>query len=125
VIDDGQGRAVKRLIGLPGERIRLSEGRVLVNNFVLYEPYLPASALTTPSARGSDFDLGQEEYFVLGDNRAESLDSRDYGPIKNSSIIGAVDVDRHQPIRYLFQPQGLVLAQGRREAATPANRAQR
>lgn len=111
VLNDGQGKAVKRIIGLPGEHIRLSGGRVLVNNFLLHEPYLPIATPTIPSTKGTSFVLGESQYFVLGDNRVESFDSRDYGPVKVSRIVGSVDVDRHQPVRYAFKPAATVHAQ--------------
>ena len=113
VVRDGDGKAVKRIVGLPGESIQLSEGRVIVNGFVLHEPYLPSTMLTAASAKGTVFTLGEGQYFVMGDNRMESVDSRNYGPVKASNIIGAIDVDRHQPVRYLFRPTAWVYAQGR------------
>jgi signal peptidase I len=113
VLKDGQGEAVKRIIGLPGESIRLSRGGVIVEHFVLYEPYLPRTTRTDASSKGTDFTLAEGQFFVMGDNRENSFDSRDYGPVSASKIIGAVDVDHHQPIRYLFKPSSSVHARGR------------
>jgi signal peptidase I len=76
---------VKRVIGLPGEVIGSRNGHVTINGAVLSEPYLPAKTLTT------DFKtvaIPQDEYFVIGDNRTNSQDSRFYGPIANASIVG-------------------------------------
>ncbi len=74
---------IKRVIGLPGERIDIRGGVVSANGLSLNEPYSLGS--TTPD---SVTTLGPDEYFVLGDNRASSTDSRSFGPIRKSDIIG-------------------------------------
>lgn len=82
---------IKRVIGLPGEEIRVREGSVTVINkeypggFTLSESYLPQD-LKTP--RNADIELGAEQYFVMGDNRLQSSDSRDWGPITRNEIVG-------------------------------------
>ncbi|MDO8425735.1 MAG: signal peptidase I [bacterium] len=82
---------IKRVIGLPGERVEIGGGAVRVSNaehpngFQLVEPYL-ASGVETPGQRM--VALGVDEYFVLGDNRTQSFDSKDFGPIKRRAIIG-------------------------------------
>lgn len=77
---------VKRVIGLPGEQVSMKDGYVYVDGRVVDEPYL------TPLRRGSytmdPIVLGAGEYFVLGDNRINSADSRQVGPIKVDQIIG-------------------------------------
>ena len=81
---------VKRVVGLPGEQIRIgSDGSVSVNDAELREPYLGtgAGSVTTP---GSQWLCGDDEYFLMGDNRADSGDSRRYGPAACDSIIGKV-----------------------------------
>ena len=83
--------AVKRLIGLPGENIRLSEGQVLVNNKPLQEPYLTPKLKTfAPHGREQRIALGKDEYYVLGDNRLVSEDSRYYGPISRRQLAGNI-----------------------------------
>ena len=85
--DDGERRYVKRVIGLPGEEVTLPEGLLLVNGKRLREPYLrglPAS----PGLGESRWSLGREEYFVMGDNRAHSTDSRSFGPVALGQIEG-------------------------------------
>ena len=90
LLDDGdEDYAVKRIIGLPGETVHLWRGQVLINRQMLVEPYLPKHTYTYPSQRarrGAAFILGGEEYFVLGDNRLCSSDSRAYGPVHRKQI---------------------------------------
>jgi signal peptidase I len=81
---------VKRVIGLPGETIRVdADGAVYINGTRLNEPYL--SSATNPF-QPNTWVLGNNQYFVMGDNRADSSDSRDWGPILRSAIIGRVTV---------------------------------
>lgn len=74
---------IKRLIGLPGETIEISAGLVHVNGTALNEPYLNAQ----PRYQGT-WTLGENEYFVLGDNRNNSRDSHNFGPLPGASLIG-------------------------------------
>ncbi len=92
---------VKRVIGLPGETISLSgNGFVLINGKRLDETWLPASELgrTFPGPAGTTYALSHPykiprgDYFVMGDNRADSCDSRFWGPISGSLIAGKVDL---------------------------------
>lgn len=89
--NDLSQRYIKRIIGLPGERIEVNNGKVVVYNEegaeVLEETgYLPYSF--TPGT--VNLTLGEDEYFVLGDNRAASSDSRRWGPLPEDDIIGKV-----------------------------------
>jgi signal peptidase I len=83
---------IKRIIGLPGEKVRLAEGRVIIYNTehpqgqVLDEPYLPNPNITF--GRSDTVTLGSEEYFVLGDNRQASSDSRVWGILPKHDIVG-------------------------------------
>jgi signal peptidase I len=91
---------VKRVIGLPGESISLSHGHVLINGKVLHETWLPTSVqgVTVPGPTGTPYSLTRpylipaNHYFMMGDNRTESCDSRYWGPIAKSLIVGKVDV---------------------------------
>jgi signal peptidase I len=87
VLDDGNdGDAIKRIVGLPGETVQLWHGYVFINNRILLEPYLPKWVYTFPRQRQSVFLLGPDQYFVLGDNRPKSADSRQYGPVDRRQL---------------------------------------
>ena len=86
---------VKRVVGLPGEKVTIVSGVVHINGKVLDEPYLSTSksqiSMTcTPHTQTFGCVLQENEYFVLGDNRASSHDSRDWGPVPLENIVGKV-----------------------------------
>jgi signal peptidase I len=91
---------VKRVIGLPGETVSLSRGDVYVNGRRLDESWLPGAAQnsTEPGPGGTPYSLLHPyripagDYFVMGDNRDDSCDSRYWGPIPKSLIVGKVEV---------------------------------
>ncbi len=87
---------IKRVIGLPGDTIEFSTGQVLINGKVLDEPYLH-DVLTNCSIVCGPLTLGPDQYFMLGDNRLNSLDSRSFGPIPSDQIVGRV-VLRYWPL---------------------------
>ena len=104
---------VKRVVGLPGDRLRIMDGRVYVNGAPLHEPYaafepappnpfrdnFPAKVYTDPQVdpdwwlqmqsltRGDELLVPPEEYFVLGDNRNHSKDSRFFGLVRRADIV--------------------------------------
>lgn len=77
---------IKRVIALPGDRIRISYGHVYVNGKLLLELYVPEEFLDTRSY--PDTQIPANTYFVLGDHRSMSNDSREIGPIARSDIYG-------------------------------------
>ncbi len=84
---------VKRVIGLPGERVEIRNGQVFIDGEALEEPYVGASErvgnmLCIPHS--SNCRVGENEYFVLGDNRTDSQDSRSWGSIREDDIAGEV-----------------------------------
>jgi signal peptidase I len=85
---------VKRVIALPGQTIYSSGNSIYVNGKLLAEPYLPHYDPLGPpiphASRQHPYRVPPGEFYVLGDNRAISCDSRYWGPIKGSSIIGKV-----------------------------------
>ena len=82
---------VKRIIGMPGDTVDIDGGgRVCINGEVLEEPYTAGMTRKSDGAVAYPVTLGESEYFVLGDNREDSLDSRDFGPVKKSQISGKV-----------------------------------
>lgn len=89
--DRGEGDyAIKRVIGVPNDDIEIRDGAVYVNGEVLDERYL-ANGTRTYAPRGNlHFSLGADSYFVLGDNREMSEDSRYYGPVPGSRLLGVV-----------------------------------
>jgi signal peptidase I len=74
---------IKRVVGLPGERIEVRDGKVWVDGVVLDEPYI-----STSLGYSESWDLGEGEYVVLGDNRNNSDDSHKWGPLAEEDIVG-------------------------------------
>jgi len=87
-----EGDLVKRVIALPGQTIYSSGNSIYVNGRLLAEPYLPHYDPLGPpiASRQHPYRVPPGEFYMLGDNRADSCDSRYWGPIKGSSIIGKV-----------------------------------
>ncbi len=76
---------VKRVVGLPGERVAGRGGNLFIDDRRLVEPYLPVGLATDDFA---EVTVPMGELFVLGDNRGSSFDSRRFGPIERSSVVG-------------------------------------
>ena len=79
---------IKRLIGKPGDTIELRDNSVFVNGQALGEPYLPVNANSGPTREQSKWTLGPDQYFIMGDNRSFSMDSRAFGAVPSSLIVG-------------------------------------
>ena len=85
-------RVIKRVIGLPGETVRIAAGKVYVNDQELDEPYLEGDGQNLDVITQPDMEITLEadQYFCLGDNRPFSKDSRVFGPIPKENILGKV-----------------------------------
>lgn len=81
--DDNNATIIKRVIGMPGDKVKIRNNKIYINNKIIEDEYAYGET--------SDYDeitLGDDEYFVLGDNRLISKDSRYFGAIKKSDIKG-------------------------------------
>jgi signal peptidase I len=83
--DPDNRKYVKRVIGLPGERLQIFDGKIFINEKILEEYYLPYGVLTEPD---KTYTLGENNYFLMGDNRPVSNDSRYFGPVEKRFIVG-------------------------------------
>ena len=81
---------LKRLIGLPGERIRWTANRFEVNQTLLDEPYARIPPTVPGDDEAREVILKPGEFFVAGDHRLYSRDSRQYGPVPRHAILGKV-----------------------------------
>lgn len=92
---DKNTELMKRIIAISGDKIEIKGGNVYLNNSLLKEPYLSSDVKTNlfPNSyihEGQSFTLPSDQYFVLGDNREHSLDSREFGLISKTMIHGMV-----------------------------------
>lgn len=78
---------IKRVVGLPGETVRIENGQIFVNDVPLDEPYV-LDLCNRSNCRFREWEVGEDEYFVLGDNRNSSQDSISFGPVDRSFIVG-------------------------------------
>jgi signal peptidase I len=90
----GPPTLVKRVIGLPGETISSSGSTVLIDGKPLAEPWLPPlnDSCTESAENIKSQKIGADDYFVMGDCRGDSGDSRFFGTVRHSDIIGKVDL---------------------------------
>lgn len=81
---------IKRIIALPGDTIDIQDGKITVNGAEIDEPYIPAEKTLVRNSAAANLKqtLGPTEYFVLGDNRDHSSDSREWGAMPRENIIG-------------------------------------
>ena len=85
------GTFVKRLIGLPGDKIsERADGFLYVNGRRLREPYVDASRRRQSTHAGESWTVPKGKYFMVGDNRGQSCDSRVWGPVVRENLIGPV-----------------------------------
>lgn len=98
---------IKRIVGIPSDRLKIQNGRVYLNGEVLKEAYLNPSVTTLPAAflkEGQEVIIPEKRYIVVGDNRLASSDSREWGFITRDEIIGQTFF-RYWPINSI----GLIL----------------
>jgi len=76
---------IKRIVGLPEEQVEVQEGQVWVDGVPINEPYV-----ANPPAYSDSWQLGEEEYLVLGDNRSNARDSHNWGTLPKDNIVGKV-----------------------------------
>jgi signal peptidase I len=91
---DPQQQYIKRVIALPGDTIQITDTAIIVDGATLSEPYVnPAD--TSPNEGGSDvpsLKLGPGQYWVMGDNRGDSTDSRVFGVVPRQNLIGKAEL---------------------------------
>lgn len=92
---------VKRIIGLPGDTVLIDNNQVFVNDTLLNEPYLPPDDYTTGTGR---WVVPEGSFFVMGDNRAHSSDSRAWGLLTKDRIIGKAWISYWPPETWGFLP---------------------
>jgi signal peptidase I len=80
---------IKRLIGLPNETISIRDGSIFINGTILEEPY----ETVPPLYKIEEIKLDNDSYYVLGDNRNDSMDSHSWGPVKGNAIKGRATPD--------------------------------
>ena len=94
---DADGTFIKRIVGLPGEQVSMRNGHVLIDGMRLDEPYL------RPAFRGQESgvwgQIPKDRYFVLGDNRTMSCDSRRWGAVPRDNMIGRAELTYWPPTR--------------------------
>jgi signal peptidase I len=83
---DPEKSYIKRVIALPGDELRVDQGHVYVNGKLLSEPYVPSEYQDDRSV--AEMTLPPHEYYMMGDHRSISSDSRDFGPVERSLIYG-------------------------------------
>lgn len=84
---------IKRIIGLPGDKVQITDGTVSVNGTVIEENYIAATTNLWPGGfveNGQVYTVNEGDVFVMGDNRPRSSDSREFGPVPFESVVGQV-----------------------------------
>jgi signal peptidase I len=98
---------IKRVVGLPGDEVRIEGGKVYLNGVLLDEPYLDQG-----TTRGGTWIIPEDQLFVMGDNRANSSDSRTWGFVPMDNIIGRAEL-------IYWPPQNWALLHGNAALAAP------
>ncbi len=88
---DDRDEFIKRIIAIPGDTVLVQNGKVSVNGKLIDEPYLSDNTFTSGGSiavEGTQLTIPQGKYFMMGDNRPHSFDSRNFGPIGKEKITG-------------------------------------
>lgn len=83
--DPEKQKYIKRIIGLPGEKLEIKDSKIFINDKKLLETYIDENVLTYPDMK---VKIGENEYFIIGDNRLNSSDSRSWGVARKNDLIG-------------------------------------
>jgi signal peptidase I len=114
---------IKRVIGVPGDTVTIENARVTISNdtnlagFVLDEPYVKSMQPATPFKE----TLGDREYFVMGDNRDKSSDSRAWGVLQEERIIGRAFVRLFPPNELSYLPGAIDIPESNNRATSDTN----
>ena len=98
----GEDPLIKRVVGLPGDRIRLREGKLYINGELRDEPYVKNDPCKPGYPKTCSFGpvtVPKDHYFMMGDNRTNSVDSRFFGPVPEEDVIGEALVRFWPPTR--------------------------
>lgn len=93
---------VKRVVGLPGQTVSAHGGQVYITGKLLKEPWLPKHDTHIYTTMTQRYTVPKGDYFVMGDNRIDSCDSRMWGPVKGSYIVGQVFLILWPPSQFRF-----------------------
>ena len=96
---------IKRVIGLPGDQVYISEGKVYINGLLMLEPWLKVT-----TNRGGEWAVPDGQLFVMGDNRNNSSDSRSWGFVPYKNIIGRAEVIYLPPQHWSFLHKNIAIA---------------
>lgn len=103
--DPKHKKYIKRLIGMPGDKVEIRDSQIWINGRQLIESYLDKGMPTTPAQNNQTiWTLGKNQYFLVGDNRLNSADSRDWGIAERADMLGPVKMILFPPKRFQFVP---------------------
>lgn len=91
-LPDGEDIYLKRVIGLPGETVEIKNGKVYIDSVLLEEDYVKGKTVPFMRSGAEKIVVPEGEYYMLGDNREESEDSRYFGTIKKENMIGKIAI---------------------------------
>jgi signal peptidase I len=104
---------IKRIIGLPGDTLEIENAEVTIvneaspNGFTIDEPYIQEMSPSSPMTEV----LGEREYFVMGDNRNKSSDSRSWGVLQEERIVGKAFLRLFPPSKFDHLPGGVIISE--------------